>query len=58
MATKSILKMIHIKNSKSALKLVEALENADRKGKKEVPMSKRCSTASREEIKGMFGESK
>ena len=56
MATKSILKTIHIKNRRSALALVRALENAKGKAKKEVHFKKMYSTASREEIRNMFGE--
>ena len=36
MATKSILKTIHIKKRKSALSLVNALENASGKSSKDV----------------------
>ncbi len=56
MATKSILKTIHIKNKKSALALVNALENACGKQEKKVAMSRPHSDASREEIRQMFGE--
>lgn len=57
MATKSILKTIHIKKRKPALALVRALENADKKSKKEeVIESRSYSSASREEIRKMFGE--
>ena len=56
MATKSILKTIHIKNQKSALALVNALENANGKAKKRVSMTRSYSDASREEIKKIFGE--
>ena len=57
MATKSILKTIHIKKSRSVASLVDALEHAKGKQAKEVTMSRTYSTASREEIKKMFGES-
>ena len=56
MATKSILKTIHIKKRKPALALVRALENANKKSQKEVVMSRSYSNASRDEIKKMFGE--
>ena len=57
MATKSILKTIHIKKSKSVRSLVTALENAKGKNAKEVTMTRMYSTASRDEIRKMFGES-
>lgn len=56
MATKSILKTIHIKKSKSALALVRALENAKKKKDKDVLMSRPYSEATREEIHKLFGE--
>lgn len=56
MATKSILKTIHIKNRKSAFALVRALENAHGKSEKKVPMQKAYSDVSRSDIKKMFGE--
>ena len=55
MATKSILKTVHIKDKKAAAALVGALENAKNKTAKEVRMSRSSSEASREEIKKMFG---
>lgn len=57
MATKSILKTIHIKNKKTAQALIQALENAKGKKAKDVTMSRMHSTASRDEIKKLFGES-
>lgn len=57
MATKSILKTIHIKKSKSVRSLVTALENAKGKNAKKVTMTRMYSTASRDEIRKMFGES-
>ena len=56
MATKSILKTIHIKRRKSASALINALEHAEGKSEKDVQFQRSYSTASREEIKKMFGE--
>jgi len=56
MATKSILKTVHIKHKKSALRLVNALENASGKRSKPIVVSKAHTDASKEEIKRMFGE--
>ena len=55
MATKSILKAIHIKKKQSAYSLVNALDNACNKKQNEVTMSKSYATASRDEIRKMFG---
>ena len=55
MATKSILKTIHIKERRSALSLVRALENASNKPKKDVVFQRGYSTATKDEIKKMFG---
>lgn len=57
MATKSILKTIHIKKRRPALNLVRALENAIGKSEKEVIMSKSYSEASRSEIQKLLGDS-
>lgn len=56
MATKSILKTIHIKKRKSAISLVRALETASGKAEKEVTMSSPCSEATREEIQQIYSE--
>ena len=56
MATKSILKTIHIKKREPVYSLVRALENAKGKSEKEVIMSRSYSDASRDEIRKMFGE--
>lgn len=56
MATKSILKTIHIKKRRSALSLVRALEHARGKTAADVIMSKSYSEASKDEIEKMFGE--
>lgn len=56
MATKSILKTIHITKKKSVYSLVNALENAKGKSEKEVTMSRSYSNASRDEITKMFGD--
>lgn len=55
MATKSILKTIHIKSRDSARALANALEYAKNKTEKTVIFSKSYSEASRDEIKAMFG---
>lgn len=58
MATKSVLKSIHVKDRRQATNLVRALENA--KGKAAAPVAKNrsFSDADRSEIRRMFGESK
>lgn len=56
MATKSILKSINIKTKKSALALVNALENASGKHAQDVFRSRAFSDASREEIRKLFGK--
>lgn len=55
MATKSILKTVHIKGKRQARSLVNALENASGKAAKDVEMSRGYSEASREDIHKMFG---
>lgn len=56
MATKSVLKSVQIKNRRSALGLVRALENAHGKRSQEVVHNRTFSDATREEIRKMFGE--
>lgn len=56
MATKSILKNIHIKSQKSSKALIRALENAKGKGYKPVEYSRSVSEASREDIRKIFGD--
>lgn len=56
MATKSVLKTIDIKSRKSALALVNALENAKGKHAQPVVKTRTFSDASREEIRKMFGD--
>lgn len=58
MATKSVLKSIHIKNKKSAARLVSAMENAEKKKSQNVEQTRMFSDASREEIRKMFGADK
>lgn len=58
MATKSVLKTIHIKDPKSAQRLTAALEHAAGKSYQEVRLSRSVSTASRDEIGKMFGGKK
>lgn len=55
MATKSVLKNIDLKTRKSAVALVNALENAKGKSSQLVTQQRTFSDASREEIKKMFG---
>ena len=55
MATKSVLKNVRIKDKTSALRLVNALENAAGKGSRPVKHTRTFSDASREEIRKMFG---
>ena len=55
MATKSILKTIHIKDRRSIQALVRALEHAQGKSAQPVKFQRSVSEASREEIKKMFG---
>lgn len=55
MATKSVLKTIHINKRRSALSLVRALENASQKSQKEVIFQRSYSTATKDEIKKLFG---
>lgn len=58
MATKSVLKNIDVKSRKSALALVNALENAKGKHAQPVVNNRTFSDASREEMRKMFEESK
>ena len=55
MATKSILKTIHIKERGAAIALVRALENAKGKSKKKVTLKRIPSEASRSDIQKLFG---
>lgn len=56
MATKSILKNVNIKNRKTAASLINALENASKKGSKEIVYSRAIRSASSEDIKKIFGD--
>lgn len=58
MATKSILKTVHIDNPQSAERLISALEYAAAKPSKETEISVAASDASREDIRKMFGAAK
>lgn len=58
MATKSVLKSVDIKTRKSALALVNALENAKGKHAQPVVNNRTFTDASRDEIRKMFGDSK
>ena len=55
MATKSILKTIHIKERGAAITLVRALENAKGKSEKKVEFKRTPSEASRSDIQKLFG---
>ena len=56
MATKSFLKNVNIKDKKSALAFVNALEHAEKKGKKEVKIHTSVKTIKdKETIKKIFG---
>ena len=57
MATKSILKNVHIKDFRSAKSLVRALENANGKRSQEVVMSRACKELDKSEIEKIFGGS-
>lgn len=57
MATKSILKTIHIKEPGAAAALAGALENARGKAEKEVVFHRSPSEASRADLRKMFGAS-
>lgn len=56
MATKSILKSIHITSRRSAAALINALEKAEKTKGKPVKISRSYSEATREDIRAMFGE--
>ena len=58
MATKSILKNVDIKSRNAALALVNALENARGKSSATPDKTRTFSTATRDEIRKMFGEVK
>lgn len=55
MATKSILKTVHIKDNVSARRLASALENASKKHSAPVVFKCKVSDATSEEIEAMFG---
>ncbi|MBO5004209.1 MAG: hypothetical protein J6D03_02940 [Clostridia bacterium] len=57
MATKSFLKNIIIKDSKSAKSFISALENAEKKGRKKITINSSVKEINnKESIKKMFGE--
>lgn len=57
MATKSFLKNIIIKDSKSAKSFISALENAEKKGRKKIIVNASVKEITNKEcIKKMFGE--
>lgn len=56
MATKSILKTIHIKKPENARRLASALENASGKAAQTARLDRIVSDASQEEICRMFGK--
>mgnify|MGYP007088016365 CR=1 FL=1 len=55
MATKSIIKSICIKDKRSALKLADALERAEKKRCKPTTLSKRHRLVREDEVKSFFG---
>ena len=55
LATKSILKTVHIKEKKSAVALINALENSKTRAHREVELTRPYSDASLTDIKKMFG---
>jgi len=56
MATKSFLKNITIKDKKSAISFISALENAENKGRKTVVVDKKVTTVKdKGAIKNIFG---
>ena len=54
MATKTILKHVSIKDKRLASGLVSALENAEKKGSKNVVLKKRLDEVKGESIKALF----
>lgn len=56
MATKSILKTIHIRDQKSALNLANALEKSSQAKDLKVKYTRPVSTASRDRIQKLFGD--
>ena len=58
MATKSIMKNVDIRDRKLCRSFVEALENAEGKGSKEVILSRTFKEVSGDKIKELFGENK
>ena len=56
MATKSFLKNITIKDSKSAKSFISALENAEKKGRKKIAEVGIKNVTNKESIKKMFGD--
>lgn len=56
MATKSILKTVHIKDNTSARRLANALSNAYDVQRQPVVFKCKVSDASDDEIKAMFGD--
>lgn len=56
MATKSILKTIFIKDNKSALRLVNALENAQNKSSKDVSIPMAVRTLNGSDVRRLFDE--
>ena len=57
MATKSILKAVHIKDARSARNLVDALENSQKRPAMKAQRSAKVTNASRSEIRDMLGKS-
>lgn len=56
MATKSILKNIHITDRKKAAKLVNAMERAERQKPRRVMFGKSVDVVERDEVKLLFAD--
>lgn len=51
-----MLKSVNIRDKHFGRRLISALENAEKKGAKEVTLTKSVKTVSRDKIKSLFGE--
>lgn len=56
MATKSILKVVDIKDKHFGRTFVSAIENAKKKGSKEIIFNKSIKNITKDKIKSLFGE--
>lgn len=55
MATKSILKTIHLDSNKAAKKFIDALEQSRSMPTKEVELTRKCTEITGDKIKEFFG---